>query len=301
MRILVIGGSYFLGRVFTMLASKENHSITMVNRGSYSMESFGVKEYHFDRHDAAAWQVLPWQEYDAVVDFCAYHKGEIRIVAENLPGTIAQYILISTCDVYERQTGMVKTENTPFSSIHYEGEAGEYIFQKIQLERELEELGNTYGFGCTFMRPGMIYGPYNYAPRESVYIQMIAQHMPVPRIINASGKFQFVYVTDVAEGILAACGNLKAYNQAYNICGPEVLDYVRFYDLLELAAGEEIAHFDTTVEEAEQKGYPLPFPVYSWESEFLDGTKICRELDITYTPAEEGIAKTYRALLPVYR
>ena len=50
MQILVLGGSYFYGRVFTMLAAKK-HEITVLNRGTYSMESFGVKQIKGDRHD----------------------------------------------------------------------------------------------------------------------------------------------------------------------------------------------------------------------------------------------------------
>ncbi len=44
MKILIIGGSYFLGRVLTMLSSTK-FELTLVNRGRYSMKQFGVKEY----------------------------------------------------------------------------------------------------------------------------------------------------------------------------------------------------------------------------------------------------------------
>ncbi len=301
MQLLIIGGTYFLGRVFTMLASQAGWSITMVNRGSYSMKSFGVQEFHFDRHEAAAWRSLPWQEYDAVVDFCAYEEGEIRTVVTNLPGTIGQYILISTCDVYERKTGIFQTEETPFSSVRYGGEAGQYIAQKILLERELVSLAESGSFAWTSIRPGMIYGPYNYAPRESLYIQMAVQHLPIPRITDANAQFQLVYVADVARGILSACANQKAFRQAYNLCAPELLRYDDFYAILEQASGETLSFVDQTAEEAIQSAVPLPFPVFDWETRWVEGSKACRELGITYTAAEEGMAKTYRAFLPVYR
>lgn len=47
MKILVIGGSYFYGRVFVMQAVKE-HDITVLNRGTYSMENLGVKQIKGD-------------------------------------------------------------------------------------------------------------------------------------------------------------------------------------------------------------------------------------------------------------
>ncbi len=57
MNILIIGGSYFLGRVFTMIADSSYH-ITMVNRGKYSMTQHNIIEYHFDRHDINQWKNL---------------------------------------------------------------------------------------------------------------------------------------------------------------------------------------------------------------------------------------------------
>lgn len=66
MNILVIGGSYFLGRVFVMLAAKE-HRVTVVNRGTFSMEEFGVKQITGDRHDTSVWRQCD-EDYDAVVD-----------------------------------------------------------------------------------------------------------------------------------------------------------------------------------------------------------------------------------------
>ena len=67
MNLLVIGGSYFYGRVFVMEALKE-HTVTVLNRGTYSMRAFGADEITGDRHDA---EVLAQctKKYDAVVDF----------------------------------------------------------------------------------------------------------------------------------------------------------------------------------------------------------------------------------------
>lgn len=50
MNILVIGGSYFYGRVFVMEAVREHseYHITVLNRGTYSMEEFGVSQIRGD-------------------------------------------------------------------------------------------------------------------------------------------------------------------------------------------------------------------------------------------------------------
>ena len=108
MNLLVIGGSYFYGRVFVMEAATA-HRLTLLNRGTYSMKEFGVQEIVGDRHDGNALAKCA-EDYDAVIDFCAYTAGDVKSVIESLPGKIGQYILISTVDVYERGSGLVKTE-----------------------------------------------------------------------------------------------------------------------------------------------------------------------------------------------
>ena len=67
MKILVIGGSYFYGRVFVMETSKA-HDVTVVNRGTYSMKELGVKQITGDRENASLWQSVT-ENYDVLVDF----------------------------------------------------------------------------------------------------------------------------------------------------------------------------------------------------------------------------------------
>ena len=107
MKILVIGGTYFLGREFARLAGEENE-IYFINRGSRLPElSEKEREHTFvmDRHDVETLSRIRLGEIDVVVDFCAYQAGDIRTVCDNLGSSIKQYIFISTTDVYRRGTG----------------------------------------------------------------------------------------------------------------------------------------------------------------------------------------------------
>ena len=97
MKILVIGGSYFYGRVFVMLAAGE-HDVTVVNRGTYSVESLGARQIRGDRRDRSVWKGIK-EKYDVIVDFCAYEKDDIATVLQNMDQSPKQYVLISTVDV----------------------------------------------------------------------------------------------------------------------------------------------------------------------------------------------------------
>lgn len=298
MKILVIGGSYFFGRVFVMLTAK-THDVTVVNRGTYPMEDLGVKQIRGDRHDPALWRNIR-EEYDVAVDFCAYDKGDIRSFFENFGGHVRQYILISTVDVYQRTGGETKGEDSPFESRIFPGEAGAYIAGKVALEQELSEVCADRDIQYSVLRPAVLYGPYNYAPRESVYIQFMVRQGLLPHIMDTTGRFQFVYVKDAAEAVIRCLLNERAYGQAYNLCQDEMMDYNRFYQYLSEAADVEITEVPLTCSEAQQQGVPLPFPVTEEETLLVSNEKSKAELGLVYTDPGEGMVKTYRAFKGVY-
>lgn len=320
MRILVIGGSYFFGRVFVMLGA-EKHDITVVNRGTYSMEEFGARQVRGDRHDPGLWKECGGT-YDAVVDFCAYQPEDVSTVLENLPGKPEQYILISTVDVY-RRTGFqaaealpeeispkdrgsapekksaFKEEKFPLEERYFPGEAGNYIAGKVSLEHELRRECGERGIAYTILRPAILYGPYNYAPRESWFIGMAVREHVIPRFTDASGRFQFVYVKDAAEAVLRCLGNEVCRGQAYNLCGDEVLDYDLFFGEL-AACMEESGTLPMTLAEAGERGIPVPFPALAKETELVSNRKSREELGLEYTPLHQGMLKTCRAFRRVY-
>lgn len=306
MKILVIGGSYFYGRVFVMEAAKE-HDVTVVNRGTYSMESFGVTQVTGDRGDASLWQAVT-TDYDVLVDFCGYKEGDVANVLEHIAGRIGHYIFISTVDVYQRGLSGYKEESTPLETRRFPGEAGEYITGKVALERELAQVCGQRDIPYTILRPAILYGPFNYAPRESVFIQLMVQQGLLPRITGADGRFQLIYVKDAAQAVIKCMGNDKAFGQSYNLCGDEVVTYDMLADVLIKGAGKiekdrketPIRELPMTVQEAEQQGLPLSFPVTEAETELCSNEKSKAELSMEYISLEEGMARTCQAFWGVY-
>ena len=298
MKILVIGGSYFYGRVFVMLASKE-HDVTVINRGTYSLRELGVRELCGDRKDENLWKDIR-EDFDVIVDFCAYEEGDIAKVLRNLGGKVNQYVFISTVDVYERGTKGLKNEDTPLETRSFPGEAGSYIAGKVALEREIREECERKAIHYTVLRPAILYGPFNYAPRESAYIQLMVQNHVLPHISDASGQFQFVYVKDAAEAILKCLLNEKAYGQAYNLCGEERLTYDLFFEALKKAADGEVTELLLTCQGALEQGIPLPFSVSEAETELYSNEKSRLELGMRYIDFMEGMMRTYRAFRGVF-
>ena len=208
---------------------------------------------------------------------------------KGLPKLTKKYVFISTVDVYERQVGYIKDENTPISKTRYIGENGEYIYKKICLERELVEICNTKGIDYTIIRPSIIYGPNDYTKRVENFIKMVLYGITIKYPEDAKAKFQMVYVKDVAQATLVACG--KTQSHAYNICS-KTINYADIMDTLSKIAQIPVSVRQALMEAKEKKVY-LPFPVTEEENEIYDGSKAERELSIQYTNLFDGMKKTY--------
>ena len=79
------------------------------------------------------------------------------------------------------------------------GAAGDYTYKKRLLEAELRAECADRSLSPVILRPAFLYGPYNYAPRESWYIEKVVKGEPLPVPFDGAGQFQTVYVKDAAE------------------------------------------------------------------------------------------------------
>ena len=306
MKILIIGGTYFLGKAFLEAALRDGNQVTLLNRGSRLIgqqvdahagcgEETQLKMLRADRRDEEQLKALTGQwdpeGYDCVVDFCAYEKGDIQKVMDVLPEGVKQYVFISTCDVYRRGTGKVLDETAEFEGRDFGGEAGAYILGKVALERELAECAAKRGMHYTSIRPAFIYGPDNYAPREEIFFQWISKAGQILFPEDADGWFQFVYVKDAAKCILACLLKQDFYDLGVNLCGERVT-YESFAEALEKAVGMPITRIGVTVNDVTERGIPLPFPMTRQESESYDGSKMIK-LGVELTPLSEGLRESY--------
>lgn len=301
MKILVIGGSYFFGRVFSLFASdRDDVELFVLNRGNYPLNLEGVTEYMADRHNHKALHALPEQEYDVIVDFCGYTPGDVETLFTQLPGHFRQYVFISTVDVYKHGTGVLMDETAVYEDAPLSGDIGEYIRGKILLEKELIKCCKDHDIPYTILRPAILYGPFNYAPRESVYIENIIKGNVLPCPYDATGQFQLVYVKDAALMTLALCGNPSAYNEAFNLCSDSMVTYDLFFAALKAASDLPVNLNSLSVKDAMELNIFLPFPTTADESERYDGKKLMNLTGMAYTSLADGMARTFAAFSNVY-
>lgn len=296
-KVAVIGGSYFLGRVFVEEALKAGGlEITVINRGHRPLNMPGVTEKVCDRNDAPALKAaLAAKAWDCVVDFCAYHPNAVKSLFAALPPEGAgRYVFISTVSVYAPTRVLPVTENSPLLSapLPLPGPAATYGYDKRLAEHAVIGQGILKKIPYTILRPVVVFGRYNYAPRERYFFDLVENGQAVTIPKGDMALFQFVYVADVARAIIQSLKSEKAADAVYNLAAPELISYGRLADVLEQAMERKIDTTVLPVSRIEAERIPLPFPLS--EHWIHSGEKIVRDLQFSYTPLVAAMKETYR-------
>jgi len=291
--VLIIGGSYFLGRVFVEeLRNHSDYAIHVMNRGNVPLNLEGVEEIVCDRYDAfSLGGLVPDLEWDAVVDFCAYEPDDIDLLVYNLPGSVQQYIYVSTATVYENSLDLPMREDAPKLTGPLPGPHGDYAYKKWLTELKLKEVCEERGIAHTSLRPAFIYGKYNYAPRESYFFDLVAESKPIVVPPAPQVRFSVVSVWDVANICIACLGNEKVFNGAFNVASEELISYDLLIEVLEEIASRKLDVRRMSIADIDAEGIPLPFPLE--EQLIYSGSLLQGILGYTFMPFAEGMRRTY--------
>lgn len=224
-RLLVLGGSWFLGRAVVAEALARGRSVTTFRRGLSGVDVPGVEVVRGDRtvvtdleRPAAAG---PW---DLVIDTSGYVPREQGVIARALEPVVGRFVFVSSVSAYVGWPLEPLTEASrvldcpPDAGADYGYDADPaptvYGFTKAGCERAVLEV-----FGperTTVLRPGVIHGPWEYVGRLPWWLRRIARGGRVLAPGQPAREIQPVDVRDVATfAISDAVG-------VYNVIGPPV-------------------------------------------------------------------------------
>jgi 2'-hydroxyisoflavone reductase len=202
-RLLIIGGTRFLGRALVEDALARGHEVTLFNRGQTNPELFPEAEkIHGDRDGGLS--ALEGRSWDAVVDTCGYFPRVVRASAEALAGSVGRYAFISTISVYADLSEPVD-ESSPLGTIEDETveefgpEFQNYGPLKALCERAVQDV---FGDRALIIRPGFIVGPHDPTDRFTYWPVRVARGGPMLAPGPPDRPFQFIDVRDLAAWTL---------------------------------------------------------------------------------------------------
>lgn len=200
LRILVLGGTVFLGRHFVTAAVAAGHEVTLFNRGQSEPHLFSdLEQLHGDRDGGLA--PLLDRRWDAVVDT----SGRLpRLVAASAAAlaTTSHYLFVSTISVYRDVSSPGVRENAPalaLSRPDSEDEGTDYGALKFLCEQEVR---SAFGERATIVRPGLIVGPWDPSDRFTYWPARLDRGGDVLVPGRPDRRIQFVDGRDLAAFML---------------------------------------------------------------------------------------------------
>src|SRR5579872_1881156 len=154
MRVLVIGGTLFIGKLLVKRLLGADHKVTILHRKSAQPFGRRVRNAIADRNDAAAIRsALAGQRFDAVYDIAYdWERGttgaQVEATAKSIPGDLSRYIFMSSVAAYG--DGLNHSEDDPLASdIHTDT----YVRNKAAGERALFRMYHESRFPVVTIRP----------------------------------------------------------------------------------------------------------------------------------------------------
>lgn len=219
MRILILGGTGFIGPNQVRYAVARGHKVSVFNRGKTNPGSLpaGVEQLIGDRNGNL--EALRNREWDAVIDNPSTLPRWVRDAAAILRGHAGQYLFISTISVYADNSKPGMDENAPLIRLTdptVETVSGEtYGGLKALSEQEAEK---AFPGKTTIVRPGLIVGAGDNSDRFSYWPVRIARGGEVLAPGNPSDPVQFIDARDLGEWTIRLLEQ-KTYGR-FNALGP---------------------------------------------------------------------------------
>jgi 2'-hydroxyisoflavone reductase len=218
-RLLVLGGTQFLGRHLVEAALGAGDSVTLFHRGRTNPELFAGRVERIEGDRDGGLDLLAGGEWDAVVDTCGYVPRVVGASATALAGRCGHYTFVSTESVYGDVGEAGIDESAPVARLS--DPATEVIDGDTYggLKALCEEAAEAAIPGRVLVvRPGLIVGPWDPTDRFTYWPRRIAAGGDVLVPGGPERPVQFIDGRDLAAWILAAAR--RGLTGAFNACGP---------------------------------------------------------------------------------
>ena len=234
-----------MGRHLTAAALKNNHEVTLFNRGKFSQEEFeNVEQIQGDRNSDLA--KLSDRRWDACIDTCGYLPQGVKSSAEFLRDSIGQYVFVSSISAYANFSETNFDETAPFAELTAEQKKQ---FDELDPKSELTgaSLGEMYGAlkvlcereaekampdRVLIVRPGLIVGEFDPTDRFSYWVLRVAKGGKVLAPGNPQRFVQMIDAQDLAEWIVKMAeanenGTFNATGKPFDLTFGKLLEEIK--------------------------------------------------------------------------
>ena len=283
MKILMMGGTRFVGRPLVGHLLRSGHQVCLFTRGKQPLPE-GVEHIRGDRSDAEGLAALKGRQFDVIVDSSGRTLTDTQSVVAITGAPRHRLVYVSSAGVYADNARLPLDESAPTDpASRHAGKA------------ETETWLQAEGIPFTSFRPTYIYGPGNYNPVENWFFDRIVHGRPVPIPGDGTTITQLGHVEDLATAMARCLEVDAAANRIYNCTDNHGVTFRGLVAAAARACGKdpeqvELRSFDPSgLDPKARKAFPLRL------THFLTSVERLRK-ELAWTPQfdlEAGLRDSY--------
>ncbi len=301
--ILILGGTNFIGRVFTeLIQTEENYNITLFHRGTTNTHLFpDLQRITGDRYTDDILEIAK-KDWDIIVDISCYLPSSFELLIPKLKGKVGRYIFISTMSVFK----ILNNENQLIDE-HFE----KFSYSKSQIQDP--EKYKFYGEKKTacedilneqdwldkiILRPALVYGKYDHTDRMYYWIHRINKFQKTLIPNGGKERLNFTFVEDLAA-IMREAIDIEKHRSHYNVMTHDIIPLSQLYDTIAMVAKKSPAYVHLPKSTAEKhelspwQDIPLCTNFEGKSIALFDNKKVKSDFKTAFTPFKESILKTF--------
>ena len=300
MKILILGGTRFLGYHLAKYLIKEHHQVTLFNRG-HTPDDFGdrVIRIHGDRTDYSKfYEKLRTNDYDAVIDMIAFQAEDSLTAIKTFESRIGHFFHVSSAAVYV----VTKDYPSPLKESDFrrplyprlkKNSIWDYGYNKRKCEEILLQAYEKSGFPVTILRFPIIMGERDYTLRAYSYFLRIQDGQPLILPDGGLNVFTHVYQGDIVRTVASNLKNITSFGEAYNLAQEEVISLRAFVLKAAEIMAKKVELIEIPSQVLRKMGLKEKFSPFSARRPFiLDVEKARKDLKYCSTPFDEWMKKT---------
>lgn len=217
MKILILGGTKFLGRHLVDAAVARQHEVILFNRGQTNPNLFPELETLFGDRDGNL-EALKGRRWDAVIDTSGRVPRIVKASAALLADAVEHYSFLSSVSVYADRSVRGLDEDAPVAQLSDENSedvAAEYAALKARCELEVTAAMSGRALN---VRAGLLVGPYDDTGRFTYWPRRVARGGEVLAPGHPDRQVQFIHARDLADWIVRMAEERRA--GTLNATGP---------------------------------------------------------------------------------
>ena len=222
-KVLIFGGTQYVGKEVVNLLYQQGHQITIVSRGNFPIHlGKNITHVNCDRYAPGLYPSSLKKDWDIVIDQLAFNGNEALQIADYFKGRVDQSVLISTAAVYDKGTNCKEKDfDSNKHTYSFTKEAGSEIVPDRELyqlgKREAESIFTTKFENYSIIRYPKVFATTDLSTRILELIYLIANNKEIP-VSDVQKKMTFIHLRDASRFIAWVCENkhLGVFNACSN-------------------------------------------------------------------------------------